>query len=548
MKLKAFLTLMTLQFALVIGVMGNDAPTDPPIVGNCTVAPFGTVSVSEDFQANGPAKNNDTIAFWDAPNPNESLMFVSSKSTKVVEVWQYPYTGPRSLVLDHSTFTGGQVNGVLVDQDTDLLYVSVGSPTSAVSVFALPDLNFMQSFDSNQSYQSEPNLGLLNLTSGEKQLYVSADFPVYVHDATSGSFLFQFSPSQGLETLVGDDFYQVLYIPDENNFTGVYAYNPDGSPYLLNGTNQFGFGVFQADAEGIVVWTCDPDDGSGVIIVADQIGSGSEFEFFDRATWSYLGKVLISGVANTDGIALTQQSSAAYPDGVFAAIDNDGAAYGVSWITILNAIGYTPPLPNVPPVSAFSYVANGLSVLMVNESTDSDGMIVAYDWTFAGKTSTLENPIISADSSGTYSACLTVTDDDDATGNFCQDITVSGVITNCDQEIAILQAEIDSLETDLASCNVLLSAAEIEVANLVVINDSLEIEVTNLTLINDSLIVTNDSLQTEITNLEVTVTTLTEDLTAAQALIITLETDVADLTAVIEWYQIKAAELALGPQ
>jgi len=43
-------------------------------------------------------------------------------------------------------------------------------------------------------------------------------------------------------------------------------------------------------------------------------------------------------VSNADGIASTQQSSPQYPDGVFAAIQDDTSVAGVGWGQVLDAI------------------------------------------------------------------------------------------------------------------------------------------------------------------------------------------------------------------
>jgi hypothetical protein len=43
-------------------------------------------------------------------------------------------------------------------------------------------------------------------------------------------------------------------------------------------------------------------------------------------------------VSNTDGIASTQQSSPQYPDGIFAAIEDDSSVAGAGWDKVLDAI------------------------------------------------------------------------------------------------------------------------------------------------------------------------------------------------------------------
>ncbi len=310
---------------------------------SCETRPFGTVTLNPAFEAAGEGLNVDTIAFWAAPDASNTLMFVTAKGNSLVEVWRYPFLGQAQPSLLHPTFADSPVNGVVVDQETDLLYVSVGSPASTVSVFSLPDLAFVMNFNKpDADFQGEPNLGLLKLPGGEKRLYVSADDIVFIHDAQSGALLGEFAPEKGLETIVGDDFHQALYIPDENGHTGIYAYQPDGTPFLRNGSNHFGDGgIFQKDAEGIIILRCPlaggSDDGSGLILVSDQKKDITDFEVFDRRTWQHLGALRLNGVSNTDGIASFQQALPAHPRGVFAAIDDDNATAIIGWDEILAA-------------------------------------------------------------------------------------------------------------------------------------------------------------------------------------------------------------------
>jgi myo-inositol-hexaphosphate 3-phosphohydrolase len=304
---------------------------------------FGMISIDPDIEVNGVGQNIDTIEFWKAPDSTETLMFVSAKGNEIVEVWKYPFEGNELQPLTHSTFNNSQVNGLVVDQETDLLYVSIGEPSSTVSVFSLPDLEFQMNFNKQGAdYQSEPNLTLLNLPNGDKNIYVSADFPVYIHNAITGEFFDEFTPEKGLETLAADDFYQRIYIPDENGRTGVYVYNPDGTIYTNNGSNRFGENEFDADAEGIIIYKCplnNPiDNGEGFIVVSDQRSSQTEFEFFDRITWEHLGTLKIIGVSNTDGIASYPYPLPDYPLGVFAALDDDHAVAVVGWDKIFEKI------------------------------------------------------------------------------------------------------------------------------------------------------------------------------------------------------------------
>ena len=140
--------------------------------------------------------------------------------------------------------------------------------------------------------------------------------------------------------MYGDDYYQVIYVPDEGDRSGVYIYDADGNP----AGPAFGDrSIFDSDAEGIWVYKClsagESDTGEGLIVVADQKDEITDFEVFNRRTIEHLGKINISGVNNTDGIAITQQSSPDFPLGLLAVIDDDTSTVGVGWDTILDSTG-----------------------------------------------------------------------------------------------------------------------------------------------------------------------------------------------------------------
>jgi myo-inositol-hexaphosphate 3-phosphohydrolase len=324
--------------------------------------PFGTVSLTVDFTLNGQGANVDSIAFYEAPDPGDTLLFVTSKGSQLVEVWGQPFVGNELTPLTHASFAQGssQVNGIAIDQATDRLYVAVGSPASTVVVFSLPGLAFVDEFIAGAvDLRAEPNLALLRLDGGGTRLYVSADTLVYMRDASSGADLGSFAPEVGLETLVSDALEQTLHIPDENGGSGIYTYDPDGAPAPAPGANVFGGGgIFQADEEGILLYTCPAhglrDDGRGFFVVSDQRASQTEFEFFDRSSRQHLGALRLDGVSNTDGIASTQRPLPGHPRGLFAAIDNDQMTVGVDWQRILDATGIDcgPDEDSVPSLPA----------------------------------------------------------------------------------------------------------------------------------------------------------------------------------------------------
>ena len=66
----------------------------PTPTASINFQPFGTVSIDAEeiaFDVNGDGRNVDSIAFWEAEGPEQSLMFVTSKDNDSIEVYQYPF-------------------------------------------------------------------------------------------------------------------------------------------------------------------------------------------------------------------------------------------------------------------------------------------------------------------------------------------------------------------------------------------------------------------------------------------------------------------------
>jgi PKD repeat protein len=87
--------------------------------------------------------------------------------------------------------------------------------------------------------------------------------------------------------------------------------------------------------------------------------------------------------------------------------------------------------PNTPPTASFTHECTDLSCTFdASGSTDSDGTIGSYAWTF-GDGGSASGATASHDyaSGGTYTVTLTVTDDDDATDSDTQSVTVTSGTT-----------------------------------------------------------------------------------------------------------------------
>ena len=84
------------------------------------------------------------------------------------------------------------------------------------------------------------------------------------------------------------------------------------------------------------------------------------------------------------------------------------------------------PPPNQPPVASFTSSCSGLTCGFTSTSSDSDGSIVAYSWTFGDSaTATLADPSHTYESAGTHTVTLTVTVNQGATGSASDSVTVS---------------------------------------------------------------------------------------------------------------------------
>jgi PKD repeat protein len=103
-------------------------------------------------------------------------------------------------------------------------------------------------------------------------------------------------------------------------------------------------------------------------------------------------------------------------------------------VTIDDGSGTTEPT-NSPPTADFSYSATDLTVDFTDQSTDSDGSIASWAWDFGdGATSTAQNPSHTYDAAGDYNVSLTVTDNDGATDQTSQAVTVT---TTADSDISL---------------------------------------------------------------------------------------------------------------
>ena len=86
-------------------------------------------------------------------------------------------------------------------------------------------------------------------------------------------------------------------------------------------------------------------------------------------------------------------------------------------------------MPNQPPTAAFSYEVNDLQVNFIDESTDSDGVIVRRSLYFGdGYYTNNESPTYTYKEPGVYRVELYVIDDHDNSDSVVKEITVGTVV------------------------------------------------------------------------------------------------------------------------
>jgi PKD repeat protein len=129
-------------------------------------------------------------------------------------------------------------------------------------------------------------------------------------------------------------------------------------------------------------------------------------------------------------------------DAVYRAPGSAGTAVNPQWTWMFNSpgqpktwlasafvvrpIGANPPPVNQPPVAGFTSSCTGLTCNFTSSSTDPDGSIATYAWSFGdGATASTQNPSHSYTVAGSYTVTLTVTDDKGATNSLSRSVAVT---------------------------------------------------------------------------------------------------------------------------
>ena len=124
------------------------------------------------------------------------------------------------------------------------------------------------------------------------------------------------------------------------------------------------------------------------------------------------------GTSTAQNPSHTYTAGGTYTVGLTATDDRGGTGSTSQTITVAP--------PNQPPTAAFTSSCAGLACSFTSTSTDPDGSVASWSWTFGdGGTSTAQNPSHSYTAGGAYTVSLTVTDNLGATGSTSQTVTVA---------------------------------------------------------------------------------------------------------------------------
>lgn len=352
---------ITLCLAVLLVVAAHPATADM-IAGGSANSP---ATIQERFiTAPKPEANIDSVAV--APG-QPALLFATAKATDVVKVFDAS-TGDEIRELGgkgESPENYLRPNGVAVVDD---LLVVVERDNRRVNLRSIPDYRVLATFGEEQ-LQSPYGVWVQALGTGNYRVFVTdayempdesvppneeldervKSYRLEVERSDSGEVVeakarfekaFGETESPGalrvVESIFGDPAHDRLLIAeeDESPVTGLVI-----KVYDLEGRftgQQIGKGIFEAQAEGIALYSCD--DGSGYWLSTDQADDRTVYHVFDRQSLQHAGAFMGGTTANTDGVWLATAGVPGFEGGAFFAVHDDQAVSAFDWLEIVAAL------------------------------------------------------------------------------------------------------------------------------------------------------------------------------------------------------------------
>src|SRR5690606_9081948 len=146
-----------------------------------------------------------------------------------------------------------------------------------------------------------------------------------------------------VESIAGDPAQRKLLVADEftsdegaRRASNLREYTFDGQPT----GRELPAGTFEAEAEGVALWSCTPD--SGYWVTADQRYPQTHFLLFDRDTLAKRGSFTGETTAHTAGIALHAAAMREFPFGALFAVHDDRAVTAFDLGDVVRALELDP--------------------------------------------------------------------------------------------------------------------------------------------------------------------------------------------------------------
>ena len=332
------------------GPPASETPGDPTTRG---AAPDPEpVSVTETFRTQpDPGLDLDSVAVW--RSDDETWLVTTAKATHTLVVYdattgEHRHTWSNDLARPNGIVILGDL-AFVVERDHHRVHVVRLPGFETVTTFGETDLERpygVTGFVDNDQYR----LWITdNYETPDEQIPPDDELGRRVHAFTlqQGSDVGAvtvvdhrvFGETQGegvlrkVESIHVDPAHERLLIAEES---------PPGMAlkiYTLDGRytgRAVGSHLFRYEPEGIALYRCGQ---SGYWVVVDQDMQANRFLVFDRDSLDHLGTFTGPMTRNTDGIALTDEGSDAFPQGALYAVDDDQAVSAFGWLDIAAGLG-----------------------------------------------------------------------------------------------------------------------------------------------------------------------------------------------------------------
>jgi PKD repeat protein len=173
-------------------------------------------------------------------------------------------------------------------------------------------------------------------------------------------------------------------------------------------------------------------------------GGGSAIAHYD---WTF------GDGAGDSGVTTSHSYAAAGSYTVSLSVTNTQGATGHATRTV------SVSAANQSPAASFTFACSSLTCDFIDHSTDADGSVVAWSWSFGdGTTSATRHPSHVFATDGTYAVTLTATDDAGATASTTQSVTVSASAPTADFTYTCTGADCEFTDASVSPSSVRLWA------------------------------------------------------------------------------------------